>query len=123
MLIKNGHVFLTYSASATDENYCIGMLVADADDNLLDPASWKKQPKPVFGTSYENHIYGPGHSCFTVAEDGKTDLLVYHARNYTEITGDPLYDPNRHTRVQAIHWQENGMPDFGTPVPETRTME
>jgi GH43 family beta-xylosidase len=27
-------------------------------------------------------------------------VLVYHARNYTEIEGDPLYDPNRHTRLK-----------------------
>lgn len=123
VLIKNGHVFLTYSASATDENYCMGMLVAKDGADLLNPASWQKLSHPVFKTSYENHIYGPGHSCFTVAEDGKTDLLIYHARNYTEITGDPLYDPNRHTRVQVIHWKADGMPDFGTPLPETRSMD
>lgn len=123
ILKKNGRIFLTYSASATDENYCIGMLVADENANLLDPASWKKLDKPVFGTSYENHIYGPGHNSFTVSEDGKTDLLVYHARNYTEIEGDPLYDPNRHTRVQEIHWTKDGIPDFGSPVEETRYME
>ena len=43
--------------------------------------------------------------------------------NYDEIIGDPLYDPNRHTRVQPIHWLANGMPDFGVPVEENRTME
>lgn len=123
VLHKNGKLFLTYSASATDENYCIGMLVADEKADLLDPAAWIKQPKPVFATSYENHVYGPGHSCFTVAEDGTTDLLIYHARNYTEITGDPLYDPNRHTRVQIIRWDESGLPDFGTPAAETRSMD
>ena len=48
---------------------------------------------------------------------------IYHARNYTEIEGDPHYDPNRHTRVQPIHWLSNGMPDFGVPVEENRTME
>lgn len=122
VLIKNNHVFLTYSASATDENYCLGMLVAPADANLLDPSSWLKIDHPVFRTSYTNHVYGPGHNSFTVSEDGKTDLLVYHARNYTEITGDPLYDPNRHTRVQPIHWRKDGMPDFGVPVEENRTM-
>ena len=123
VLEKNGHIFLTYSASATDENYCLGMLVADADADLLSAKSWHKLPRPVFGTSYSNHIYGPGHNSFTVSEDGKTDLLVYHARNYTEIEGDPLYDPNRHTRVQPIHWLADGMPDFGVPVEENRTME
>ena len=121
VLEKNGHIFLTYSASATDENYCLGMLVADSNADILDPGVWRKMGKPVFGTSYQHHIYGPGHNSFTVSEDGKTDLLVYHARNYTEIKGDPLYDPNRHTRVQPIHWRKDGMPDFGVPMEENRS--
>lgn len=123
ILKKNGKIFLTYSASATDENYCIGMLEADENADLLDPKSWKKYDHPVFVTSYERHIYGPGHNSFTVSEDGKTDILVYHARNYTEIEGDPLYDPNRHTRVQAINWTPEGIPDFGIPAEETRQMK
>jgi GH43 family beta-xylosidase len=118
VLKKNGKIFLTYSASATDENYCIGMLSADADADLLDPQSWKKSSVPVFQTSYEHHIYGPGHNSFTTADDGRTDILVYHARNYTKIKGDPLYDPNRHTRIQTIHWHADGTPDFGIPSPE-----
>jgi GH43 family beta-xylosidase len=123
VLKKNGKIFLTYSASATNEYYCIGMLVADENADLLNAKSWKKMEKPVFTTSYENHIYGPGHNSFTVSEDGTKDILVYHARNYTEIEGDPLYDPNRHTRIQEILWKEDGMPDFGVPVAETRQME
>jgi glycosyl hydrolase family 43 len=60
--------------------------------------------------------YGPGHNSFTVAEDGVTDVLVYHARDYRDITGDPLYDPNRHTRVQRLYWHPDGTPLFGVPV-------
>ncbi|MBW8848779.1 MAG: alpha-N-arabinofuranosidase, partial [Burkholderiales bacterium] len=48
--------------------------------------------------------------------DGQTDLLVYHARNYRDIIGDPLNDPNRHARVQAFGWRADGFPEFGTPV-------
>lgn len=122
-LKKNGKIFLTYSASATDENYCIGILTADENSDLLNPLSWKKSKKPVFTTSYENRQYGPGHNSFTVSEDGTEDLLVYHARNYTELKGDPLSDPNRHTRVEVIKWNEDGTPDFGVPSPDTRTFK
>lgn len=45
---RNGHLFMTYSASATDANYCLGLLTADQNADLLDPASWKKSPEPVF---------------------------------------------------------------------------
>lgn len=112
---KNGKVFLTYSASATDANYCLGMLTAPAGANLLDPAVWKKSPEPVLKTSVETGQYGPGHNSFTTTPDGATDLLVYHARDYRDIKGDPLRDPNRHTRAQVIRWRADGTPDFGLP--------
>ncbi|MGC4074979.1 MAG: glycoside hydrolase family 43 protein [Nibricoccus sp.] len=115
VVIKHGRVFISYSASATDENYCMGLLHASVDADLLDPRSWSKSPTPVFKTDYEKKIYGPGHNSFTVAEDGVTDMLVYHARTYTEIVGDPLWDPNRHTYVKALKWDAQGMPVFGKP--------
>ena len=116
-VIKNaGKIFITYSASGTDHNYAMGLLAAKADADLLDPSSWKKSPEPVFKTSEENGIYGPGHNSFTTTPDGSADLIVYHARSYKEIEGDPLNDPNRHTRVQVLRWDEDGNPVFGVPV-------
>lgn len=115
ILARNGRLFLTYSASATDHNYCMGMLTADADADIMDPASWTKSPVPVFASAPENNIWGPGHNSFVVDERGR-DMLVYHARDYREIKGDPLYDPNRHARVQPIRWRADGTPDFGVPV-------
>lgn len=117
-LIRNGRVFLSYSASGTNHNYCMGLLTADADADLLDAASWKKSPVPVFKSSAAHSQYGPGHNSFTVTPDGKTDLLVYHARNYQEIEGDPLNNPDRHTRVQPFGWNADGTPNFGEPVPD-----
>jgi GH43 family beta-xylosidase len=116
VLIRNDRVFITFSASATDANYCMGLLTADADANLLDRKSWTKSPAPVFTSNEATSQYGPGHNSFTVAEDGKTDVFVYHARQYKEIVGDPLYDPNRNTRIQPVLWDEKAMPKFGVPV-------
>lgn len=118
VLIRNGRVFISYSASATDHNYCMGLLTADRSADLLDPASWHKAPEPVFKSSAEHGQYGPGHNSFTVAADGTTDLIVYHARNYKDIEGDPLRNPDRHTRVQKLDWNRDGAPDFGSPVPD-----
>ncbi|MDQ0973859.1 GH43 family beta-xylosidase [Neobacillus niacini] len=118
VLKRNGKIFISYSASATDYNYCMGLLSADADSDLLNPKSWKKSPQPVFQTNEENSQFGPGHNSFTVSEDGSQDILIYHARNYREIVGDPLWDPNRHTRAQVFTWNEDGTPNFGTPVPD-----
>lgn len=111
-LKRNGRIFMTYSASATDHNYCIGMLVADEGADLLDPKSWTKVREPVLKTDAAKKLYGPGHNSFAVAEDGKTDLLVYHARDYRDVHPDPLRDPNRHTRVRVIRWGEDGVPRF-----------
>ena len=119
ILLRHGRVFLTYSASGTGAEYCVGLLTADENANLLDPQSWTKSPEPVFRTSEENRIFGPGHNSFTTTPDGATDLLVYHARSYRDIEGDPLRDPNRHTRVQELGWKADGTPDFGVPVPDS----
>ncbi len=113
VLIRNGRVFVTYSASATDHNYAMGLLWADADADLLNPASWHKSQEPVFFTNPEFDRYGPGHNSFTVAADGKTDVLIYHARDYRELQGSPLTDPNRDMRARVLEWTENGFPEFG----------
>ena len=119
-VLKHGsRLFVSYSASATDENYCMGLLWIDADADPLDASNWHKSPQPVFTTSVENRQFGPGHNSFTVTPEGD-DVLVYHARNYTEIEGDPLYDPNRHTRLKRVVWDADGMPDFGIPPADNR---
>jgi GH43 family beta-xylosidase len=119
VLKRNGKIFITFSGSATDNNYCMGLLTADENADLLNPQSWAKTEKPVFQTSVENAQYGPGHNCFTTSPEGE-DVLVYHARNYREIEGDPLWDPNRHARAQVFSWNPDGTPNFGIPVPDAK---
>ncbi|NLY49226.1 MAG: family 43 glycosylhydrolase [Clostridiales bacterium] len=108
---KNGKIFLTYSASETSAHYAMGMLTANQDADLLDPKSWTKERYPVLKTIPEKGIYGPGHNSFTVSEDGK-DILVFHARPYEKLIGEPLSDPNRHTLLSEIKWSEDGRPLF-----------
>ena len=115
ILARNGRLFLTYSASATDDRYCLGMLPCRDDADIMDPANWTKSPEPVFKSSPVTGVYGPGHNSFTLDEEGR-DILVYHGRDYKAIEGDPLFDPNRHTRVQRIYYRDDGTPDFGIPV-------
>ena len=108
---RDGRIFLTYSASATGECYCMGMLSIDENEDLLDPRAWKKERKPVLCSDREKGFYGPGHNSFTKLPDGR-DVCVYHARTYLEIEGDPLYDPNRHTMLMEVKWNEQGYPVF-----------
>ncbi|MEV4168769.1 family 43 glycosylhydrolase [Nonomuraea sp. NPDC049709] len=118
VLQRNGRLFLAYSASATDANYCLGLLTASASADPLQASSWTKSPNPVFAGNAATSQYGPGHNSFTTSEDGQSDILVYHDRNYRDISGDPLNDPNRRTRVQKVYWRADGTPDFGIPVPD-----
>ncbi|WP_416147385.1 family 43 glycosylhydrolase [Salipaludibacillus sp. HK11] len=120
VVIRNQKVFIAYSASATDHHYCMGLLTADENANLLDSKSWIKSNDPVFVTNEDNSKFGPGHNSFTVSEDGKEDVLIYHARSYKEIVGDPLYDPNRHACAQVFTWDKGGDPFFGVPVADSK---
>ncbi len=97
VLKHGGRIFVIYSSSATNHNYCTGLLWADAESDLLNPANWHKSPGPVFYTNADLDRYGPGHNSFTLAEDGETPVMIYHARNYKEIEGHELDDPNRAT--------------------------
>lgn len=115
-LAHGDKVFLTYSGSATDDRYAMGLLWADAEADLMDPANWSKSQEPVFVSAPEHCIFGPGHNSFTKDECGR-DMLVFHARSYQDIEGDPLYDPNRHARVQPITFDDAGFPVFGKPAP------
>lgn len=115
VIIRNGKVIITYSASATDENYAMGLLWADEKSDLLNGYSWHKVKKPVFSSSERNSLYGPGHNSFTVDERGTRDILVYHARPEKNNAGNPLENPNRHAYIQFFTWDEKGLPVFGEP--------
>jgi GH43 family beta-xylosidase len=115
LLARNRRLLLTYSASATDARYCMGLLTADAGADIMQPGAWSKSQVPVFVSSAATGVYGPGHNSFTVDEQGR-DILAYHGRDYADIKGDPLFDPNRETRVQRIYYRKDGTPDFGIPV-------
>ncbi len=104
VLKRNGYIYVTFSASATDHNYCVGFLRINEKEDMLDATHWEKYPQPVLTTNESIREYGPGHNSFTTLADG-TDMIVYHARNYREIEGDPLWDPNRHTYVRPFSWQ------------------
>ncbi len=108
----DGKIFVTYSASATNDNYCVGLLWIDEAADLLEKANWNKSPGPVFYSNADVKRFGPGHNSFTVAEDGKTPIMIYHTRDYREIQGPELSDPNRATRARVVKWTPSGFPDF-----------
>lgn len=113
-ILKHGnHLFLVYSGSGCwTDNYTLGMLVADAGSNIMDPASWKKLPAPVFKQAPERGVYAPGHNSFFTSPGGKESWILYHANDHS---GDGC-GGKRSPRMQQFTWNKDGMPDFGVPV-------
>ena len=116
----DGRIFITFSASGTDAMYCVGLLYADEDADLLSSSSWTKLPYPVFQSSKETGQYGLGHNSFTKSDDDSQDLIIYHGRQeeryLVEEDYQPLYDAGRNASVGKIYWDKNGMPDFSVPA-------
>ena len=111
----NKTLILYYAASGSwSPYYCVGMLTADAESDLLDPASWTKSSVPVFQQSLENEVYGPGGLSFVPSPDGTEWYMIYHARQVTN--GDTGSPETRNPRIQKIGWVAHGMPDLGIPV-------
>ena len=91
---------MTFSGAATGNLYVVGLLTADEDADLLDADSWKETGYPILSSESVSGELGPGHSCFSVDEDGR-DIFVYHMR------------PNGGTRsatVRRVHWSPDGSP-------------
>jgi len=113
VLSHGDKLFLVYSASGCwTPYYCLGMLTADTNSDLLDPNSWQKHPEPVFRHSPENGVYGTGHNCFFKSPDGTEDWLLYHANDKP----DQGCGGQRSPRAQLIRWKDDGTPDFGIPL-------
>lgn len=107
---NNGKVYLAFSASAVNHTYCVGLLSADENADLLDIASWKKLRYPILSTEdLPADQNGPGHNSFTTDEYGNP-VIVYHARNPKETIDGGLFDPGRHAFAKTVHFAADGMP-------------
>jgi GH43 family beta-xylosidase len=89
------------------------MLEARAESDLLDPASWKKSPLPVFWQSPAAGVYAPGHNSFFQSPDGKQDWILYHANAKPNQGCGQLRAPH----AQPFGWNADGTPNFGRPLP------
>jgi GH43 family beta-xylosidase len=105
-LYHDDQIFIIYSASASwTDDYCLGQLTYVGNDPLH-PASWQKEPEPVFKKS--DTVFGVGHASFIKDRQG-SDWMVYHS---AKETGSGWV---RHVRAKRFGWKENGYPDFGVP--------
>lgn len=109
VVIHEDRVYVTYSASDTGPAYCVGLLTADINSDLLDPHNWDKSREPILKSNIERKLFGPGHNSFTKNEKGE-DIIVFHARTTDKlICENPLYDPNRHAIIGKVDWIKGNM--------------
>jgi len=118
VLKANGKVYVFFSASGTGSEYCVGMLQADANADLMNTASWTKGTSAVLSSANLYGESGPGHNSFVTDENGNL-LIVYHARPAAHdaqscgtYSSDPLYDPCRHTRIRQVYIGADGTPNI-----------
>ncbi|MGX1831985.1 family 43 glycosylhydrolase [Paenibacillus taichungensis] len=106
--IEMDEFFLIFSASTTwSEDYALGMLTMNEEDDPMLASSWTKSPQPVFRKSTENGVYATGHNSFTTSPDGLEDWIVFHA------LPAPGADTGlRATRIQKFEWNRDGTPDW-----------
>lgn len=81
---KDGRVYLAYSGGAANGyTYVLGLLTAEEDQDLTDPAVWYKNPIPVLSFYSVKGEYGPGHHSFYLDEDGNL-MIAYHGETALE---------------------------------------
>ena len=103
---RNGKVYLCYSGgSANAYTYTIGLLTANACDDLCDVSVWSKRGTPVVSFYSVKGEYGPGHNSFYEDEEGNL-MIAYHGelgleehlrcdgirRVHFGIDGEPVFD-------------------------------
>lgn len=98
---KDGKIYLTFSGGATDHTYCIGLMTASADSNLLDASSWRKRNAPILTSWSVPGQYGPGHNAYIVDDDGVM-YNIYHAKWGRSAT--------RSASIRRVHFDIDGEP-------------
>lgn len=110
-ILKNedDDIFIIYS---TRESWLPAYRLAqlqlkDRDADPMNPENWKKSGPVFMGT---DDVHGVGHASFTTSPDHTEDWIVYHTKK------DPEPGWERLIHMQSFSWNDDGSPDFGTPV-------
>jgi GH43 family beta-xylosidase len=109
VLVRNGRVFVVYSASASwQTTYKLGLLELAINGDPMEPRAWTKHARPVMEAT--EMTWGVGHCGFTRSPDGAEDWIVFHAK----LDRKPNW--NRAVHVQRFEWSGDGFPIFGNPI-------
>lgn len=101
VLITEDRIYLTFSSAAVDSTYVVGLLSADPEADLLDPANWVKENYPLLTSRSAEGEFGPGHNAYVTDEDGLV-WNTYHAR--------PGVNGSRSSGIRRVHFNAEGFP-------------
>lgn len=98
-------VYLSYSGGAANSyTYAVGLLTADPNSDLADPANWEKSLTPVLTYYSVDGEYGPGHNSFFRDDFG--DLwIAYHGET-------DMVSRLRCAGIRRVHFDLQGRPRF-----------
>jgi len=112
-IVRNGQVYLMYSANAAHlPQYCIALLHCLDPNDALNPKVWVKEQRPILvGTE---DVIGPGHACIVPSPDGSEDYLVFHSKfDRTDTLPEGW---NRVVNILRLKWDSFQRPIF-EPLP------
>lgn len=108
-IYRNGKVSLLYAANAAHlAEYCLGLLVCNDVENILEPTSWEKLQKPLL--TQEGNVIGPGHGCIVGSPDNTEDWLLYHSKFNHDYTLPGGW--NRVANLLRVTWIDDIIPCF-----------
>ncbi len=100
-LITEDHIFVTIASALVDATYCVGLLRASHDADLLDARSWTKGNYPLLTSRSVPGQFGPGHNSYVTDDDGVI-WNAFHAR--------PGIDQPRSAGLRRVHFDIDGDP-------------
>lgn len=99
-MIHNGKLYMTVATNGTDYSYAIKLLTLKENGNPLNAEDWTIKGYPLLATAMNNSEPGPGHSSFTVDENGDPVLVYHWGRN----------GGGRTTSIKNVHFNTKGEP-------------
>lgn len=100
-IIRDKKLFLTYSASAVDATYVVGLMEIEEGLDLLEPKNWTRLNFPILTSHSVKGEYGTGHNSYVLDEEN-TLWNAYHARVGV--------DGPRSTGIRRVHFNSEGYP-------------
>lgn len=99
VLVNGGKVYMVFSAQYVGTQYATGMMIADAQSDLSDPANWTKSNYPWMHNGVFPGQSGLGHNSYFTDPYG--DIYnVYHFGG----------NGNRHASIVPVHFRTDGSP-------------